>query len=129
MWKDILAPKRSWIKITPEDCHVVVRGNTAYAYCFERVVSDAAVSSPFPLTSSLFVPSSFVVVCGTLTCACVVEQGQNNEQRLFATNVFVRRQGMWFIVHHHATLLKVAGQEKQGQGKDNAALMQQLQVS
>lgn len=62
-------------------------------------------------------------------CECAVEQGQNNEQRLFATNVFVRRQGMWFIVHHHATLLKVAGQEKQGQGKDNAALMQQLQVS
>lgn len=44
VWKDILAPKRTWIRITPEDTHVVVRGNTAYAYCFERVASDAAVS-------------------------------------------------------------------------------------
>ncbi len=100
VWKDILAPKRSWIRITPEDCQVVVRGNTAFAYCFERVVPDAA--------------------------------GSNLEQRLFATNVFVRRQGMWFIVHHHATLLK-APADKDGKPQNaqqqNAALMQQLQQS
>lgn len=46
VWKDILAPKRSWIRINPEDCQVVVRGNTAFAYCFERVVADAGVSPP-----------------------------------------------------------------------------------
>ncbi len=99
VWKDILAPKRSWIRITPEDCRVVVRGNTAFAYCFERVVPDAA--------------------------------GSNLEQRLFATNVFVRRQGMWFIVHHHATLLKAPPSDKpaQNQQQQNAALMQQLQQS
>jgi ketosteroid isomerase-like protein len=99
VWKDILAPKRSWIKITPEDCRVVVRGNTAFAYCFERVVPDAA--------------------------------GSNLEQRLFATNVFVRRQGMWYIGHHHATLLKAPASDKpaQNQQQQNAALMQQLQQS
>lgn len=100
VWKDILAPKRSWIRITPEDCQVVVRGNTAFAYCFERVVPDAA--------------------------------GSNLEQRLFATNVFVRRQGMWFIVHHHATLLKAPADKDgkpQSAQQQNAALMQQLQQS
>lgn len=99
VWKDILAPKRAWIRITPENSQVVVRGNTAFAYCFERVVPDAA--------------------------------GSNLEQRLFATNVFVRRQGMWFIAHHHATLLKAPASDKppQNQQQQNAALMQQLQQS
>lgn len=41
--------------------------------------------------------------------------------------MFVRRQGMWYIVHHHATLIKPANAEKQGQQQPSSQLMQQLQ--
>jgi ketosteroid isomerase-like protein len=98
VWRDMLTPKRNWIKITAEDCRIFVRGNTAFAYCFEKAVLDSSSQNSHP---------------------------SGNEQKLFATNVFVRRGGMWFIVHHHSTLVKAPATDKQ-QSPNAMQLAQQI---
>lgn len=49
LWKEILAPTRTWVRVIPENVTVVVRGNTAFAYCYERVVQDSVVSELYSL--------------------------------------------------------------------------------
>ena len=110
IWMGVLAPKSSWVKVTPEECSVVVKGNTAIATCYERISQD-----PTGIRGTLANGGPLIMNSGnSIKSEKNIKGGQ--EQRLFATKIFVKQDGQWYVVHHHATYLKKQERKKSGSG-------------
>jgi hypothetical protein len=108
-------------KIKPANVRVHVRGTSAYVMCTEEVRTQMSCpSSEQVIDISEYHTSKISQKQGNNLRWLQVSTGSSS-RRMMATNIFVKKNKMWRLVHHHGSQVK--GLDKDGGGPQQPTII------